>query len=715
MIRCCIKNCDTDENVVNCTSVFFVSFPSDIILRLEWLNILNANAALLPGLEVTVSTRICSCHFAEEAFGKHPVHGYRFLLPSAVPSVFPIPAEPDLAAIHLSNVMVDEDSNLEPDPLLHDFADASDLVDDESNLIQSPGGGMMIFPNEARSDVPEYVPVSTNVLLAGSDNDELNKPPKAIGIEYADGKYYFLQSEDESDDELIEQVSSLEGESAKLPLVKNEVDPVDDISAMEDAELESDPMHDSENQFEMVISGDFDLKEELEQPEQEEQDDCDALFVEEAPTEIGTDSLIEEASVITTSEVTEAVVGPECLLSEVVDESSHPQILEGEVDAESLIERDTGSVYGSVEVLDEHFAPSSKEKRVDKHFCTYCNKGFQYESALKKHLFVHTGLKPHVCDECGKSFSQKINLSIHRRIHTGEVPVKKYSCSVCDKKCIRLSELKIHLKTHWKKLPHACTLCTERFADITNYYEHIKSQHKTEISLQECIDMIAQNENAELIVQGDEDTITVDDGMYRCAVCLKTFKTEKLLKKHKRKLHPKVFVCASCPRQFLYKSLLDKHARVHTQEKPYKCTQCDTSFSQKVNLEVHLGKKHNIHVRNVQPKMFICEYCNKSFDRPSTLQIHIRTHTKERPFGCMECPKSFASNSALASHIKTNHRGESILLQSLQRYPAANADSIVLEEQSTMSEVIEEEDDDDVKFIQYSIQFVNTDEKREIF
>lgn len=32
-----------------------------------------------------------------------------------------------------------------------------------------------------------------------------------------------------------------------------------------------------------------------------------------------------------------------------------------------------------------------------------------------------------------------------------------------------------------------------------------------------------------------------------------------------------------------------------------------------------------------------------------------------------------------------------------------------------MSEVIEEEDDDDVKFIQYSIQFVNTDEKREIF
>ncbi|XP_021699019.1 zinc finger protein 33A isoform X1 [Aedes aegypti] len=697
MTHCCIKYCDTDENVVNCTSVFFVSFPSDIILRLEWLNVLNQNDALLLDVEVTVATRICSCHFSEDAFGKHPVHGYRFLLPTAVPSIFPVPEE--------TEPHVTEDSNPEPSPLLHDFADASDLVDDESNLIQP---SEIIFPNDVTSDVSEFLPVPTNIMLNASSSNELHKPPKAIGIEYADGKYYFLQSEDESEDELIEQVSSLDGESVKLP-VKDEIDQEGVISTLEDADTE-EVLLSSENQFEMVISGEFDLKEELD-PELQHEEDCDALFVEEAPTELGTDSLIEEASVITTSEAAE-VAGPESLLDVVEDESCQ-QMLD-EVDDDSLIEKDSGTIYGSVEVLDENFPTISKEKRVDKHFCTYCNKGFQYESALKKHLLVHTGLKPHVCEDCGKSFSQKINLSIHRRMHTGEMPVKKYSCSVCDKKCIRLSELKIHLKTHWKKLPHACTLCTERFAEITNYYEHIKSQHKTEISLQEYIDMIAQNENAELIVQGDEETITVDDGLYRCMVCLKTFKTEKLLKKHKRKLHPKVFVCASCPKQFLYKSLLDKHARVHTQEKPFKCPQCNTSFSQKVNLEVHLGKKHNIHVRSVQPKMFICEYCQKSFDRPSTLQIHIRTHTKERPFACMECTKSFTSNSALAMHIKTNHRGESILLQSIQRHSAINAESIILEEQSTMSEIIEDVEDDDVKFIQYSIEFVNSDERREL-
>ncbi|XP_062550708.1 zinc finger protein 236-like isoform X2 [Armigeres subalbatus] len=671
-------------------------FPSDMTFRIEWMNILTANDALLNDTEVTINTRICSCHFADNAFGKHPIHGYRFLLPTAIPSIFPLP-------VASGPILPGSLDNPDPDALLHSFASTNDLVDDESNLAATSGLG--IFPNDDGSDVAGFDPVPTDVLLGTAEIVKANKPPKEIGIQYADGKYYFLQSEDESEDDLIEQSSTLGGESVKLPLLQNETHEEDDNSS-QDAEGEADDAP-FENQFEMVLSGDFDLKQEVEEMQQDEED-CDALFVEEAPTEVGTDSLIEEASMTNASEVVEAI-SPECILDEPLVGDTSPEVLEAE-DDESIIENDIVTTYGPIEMLDESVATSRKDKRVDKHFCTYCNKGFQYESALKKHLLVHTGLKPHVCSDCGKSFSQKINLSVHRRMHTGEVAVKKYSCSVCNKKCIRLSELKTHMKSHWKKLPHVCTLCTERFADITNYYDHLKSEHKTEITTQESIDMIAQNENAELIVQGDDETLTDEDGMFRCTVCLKPFKTEKLLKKHKRKLHPKVFVCASCPKQFLYKSLLDKHARVHTQEKPFKCSHCDMSFSQKVNLEVHLGKKHNVHVRSAQPKLFICEYCTKSFDRPSTLQIHVRTHTKERPFCCRDCPKSFTSNSALATHIKANHRGESLLLH---RHSAAN-DSVILEEQSATSEITEEDDDDDdVKFVQYSIQFVDNGEKEQ--
>lgn len=48
----------------------------------------------------------------------------------------------------------------------------------------------------------------------------------------------------------------------------------------------------------------------------------------------------------------------------------------------------------------------------------------------------------------------------------------------------------------------------------------------------------------------------------------------------------------------------------------------------------------------------------------------------------------------------------------LHRHSAAN-DSVILEEQSATSEITEEDDDDDVKFVQYSIQFVDNGEKEQ--
>uniref|UniRef100_A0A0N4ZC87 Zinc finger protein n=1 Tax=Parastrongyloides trichosuri TaxID=131310 RepID=A0A0N4ZC87_PARTI len=47
-----------------------------------------------------------------------------------------------------------------------------------------------------------------------------------------------------------------------------------------------------------------------------------------------------------------------------------------------------------------------------------CNKRFANKFLLKKHQFIHTGLRPHACPYCQKRFNRKDNLLRHKKTHT---------------------------------------------------------------------------------------------------------------------------------------------------------------------------------------------------------------------------------------------------------------------------------------------------------
>ncbi|GAB1606644.1 zinc finger protein GLIS3-like [Argonauta hians] len=100
-----------------------------------------------------------------------------------------------------------------------------------------------------------------------------------------------------------------------------------------------------------------------------------------------------------------------------------------------------------------------------------------------------------------------------------------------------------------------------------------------------------------------------------------------------------------------YKLLI--HMRVHSGEKPNKCTYegCNKAFSRLENLKIHLRS-------HTGEKPYLCQFseCQKAFSNSSDRAKHQRTHLDTRPYACqvVGCTKRYTDPSSLRKHFK-NH------------------------------------------------------------
>ena len=123
-------------------------------------------------------------------------------------------------------------------------------------------------------------------------------------------------------------------------------------------------------------------------------------------------------------------------------------------------------------------------------------------------------------------------------------------------------------------------------------------------------------------------------------VCGKKFKHIRMLNRHRRNHNPyKKYKCSYCGKGFNDSFDLKRHVRTHTGlcndnisvyfykkknkliftkigVKPYKCNQCEKSFTQRCSLESHLdkihGQKHDFSYKQRREKIYVCEDCGFS-------------------------------------------------------------------------------------------------------
>nr|XP_025956287.1 zinc finger protein GLIS3 [Dromaius novaehollandiae] len=164
----------------------------------------------------------------------------------------------------------------------------------------------------------------------------------------------------------------------------------------------------------------------------------------------------------------------------------------------------------------------------------------------------------------------------------------------------------------------------------------------------------------------DEDSEPDDfSGKHSCRWidCSALYDQQEDLVRHIEKIHidqrkGEDFTCfwAGCPRRYKpfnarYKLLI--HMRVHSGEKPNKCTfeGCKKAFSRLENLKIHLRS-------HTGEKPYLCQHpgCQKAFSNSSDRAKHQRTHLDTKPYACQipGCTKRYTDPSSLRKHVKAH-------------------------------------------------------------
>ena len=242
-------------------------------------------------------------------------------------------------------------------------------------------------------------------------------------------------------------------------------------------------------------------------------------------------------------------------------------------------------------------------------------------------------------DSDGKSIIRRANAGYLDESHTKEKPLK---CNLCDKKFVRLTNLKNHLKTHTGETPFICGSCGAKFTTRSNLKSHEMS-HSGEKQFQ-CDICSAKFVNNSGLIYHQKNHLGQKD--FKCKHCGAKFTQKADLVVHER-IHTgeKPFVCIQCNAAFVCSSYLKKHERRHSGAKPFECKHCGAKFTQKQELTIH----ERLHTGE---KPFECKLCNAAYVSSSSLSKHEKTHSGEKPFKCRLCSAKFARHTHLKSHEK---------------------------------------------------------------
>jgi hypothetical protein len=127
-------------------------------------------------------------------------------------------------------------------------------------------------------------------------------------------------------------------------------------------------------------------------------------------------------------------------------------------------------------LIEERIASIPMGKRGNKSFkCRFCQQNFRKKGEYNLHLKeIHNGVKAHACPTCNKSFDFEAPLRRHMATHQENKP---YVCPICDRSFTQAHTLTLHIQIHTGQTPHQCPHCSYSTGFRSNLKVHIRVKH----------------------------------------------------------------------------------------------------------------------------------------------------------------------------------------------------------------------------------------------